>query len=140
MALDLRELDGPEVDVACDVVEPAVDQWETGDLVPTAEQVRLLAVLTDFPEEYFYAPVEPGTQRSLLCGTDGLTVCTSTVDERGVLTTTYEEHPKRRRKPAVEKPAGPPDPAKPHRFVKDPVTPSVCRVCELPGANRRHRV
>jgi hypothetical protein len=138
-ALDLRELYGPEVDVACGVVEPAVDQWETGELVPTAEQIVLLAALTDFPVEFFYAPVEPGTTRTMLCGRGGLTVSTETVDERGVSTVVFEEQPKSPRKPAATKPAGPPDPAGPHRFVKDPATPVVCLVCQMPKANRRHR-
>lgn len=138
-ALDARKLDGPEVDVACGAVEPAVDRWETGEEVPTGEQVQLLAALTGFPVEFFYAPVEAGTVRTLMCGRGGLTVATETVDERGVSTTVFEEHPKRRRKPAAaeQQPAGPVDPLKPHRFVKDPVTPTVCSVCELPKANRR---
>lgn len=139
-ALNLRELYGPEVDEACGVVEPAVDQWEAGELVPTAEQVELLAALTDFPVAFFYAPVEPETVRTFLCGKDGLTVVTSTIDERGVKHLEFEEHPKRRRRPKAQAPAGAPDPGKPHRFVKDPQTPSVCAVCEMPQANRRrHR-
>jgi hypothetical protein len=140
-ALDLRLLDGPGVDIACGVVEPAVDLWEAGELVPTREQIGLLAKLTGFPPEYFYAPVEPETSRAFLCGTSGLTVSTTVVDERGVQTTEFVERPKRSRKPKpAEMLAGPSDPGKPHRFVKDKRTPSVCAVCELPAANRRHRV
>ena len=59
MALDLRGLEGPEVDIACGVVEPAVDMWEAGTLVPTREQVAALAVLTDFPVTFFYQPADP---------------------------------------------------------------------------------
>jgi hypothetical protein len=139
LALNLRELYGPEVDVACGVVEPAVDQWETGELVATGEQIVLLAALTGFPVEFFYSPVEPGTTRTMLCGRGGLTICTETVDEHGVATVVFEDQPKRPRKPAAPKPSGPPDPSGPHRFVKDPATPVVCRVCQMPKANRRHR-
>ncbi|MEV7011761.1 helix-turn-helix transcriptional regulator [Streptosporangium sp. NPDC051022] len=58
-ALDMRMLYGPEVDRALGVEEPAVDQWETGELVPTREQVEALAKLTDYPVEFFYRPVDP---------------------------------------------------------------------------------
>lgn len=54
MALDYRELYGPEVDEACGVAEPMVDWWEAGAVVPTAEQMLLLAELTHFPVEFFY--------------------------------------------------------------------------------------
>jgi transcriptional regulator with XRE-family HTH domain len=53
-ALDLRGLYGPEVDQACGVEEPTVDQWETGELVPTPTQIKRLAILTGFPVGYFY--------------------------------------------------------------------------------------
>lgn len=56
LALDSRGLDGPEVDEACDAVEPAVDRWETGDDVPTFDQLRALAALTGYPLEFFYLP------------------------------------------------------------------------------------
>ncbi|MER6830903.1 hypothetical protein ABT352_33255 [Streptosporangium sp. NPDC000563] len=58
-ALNLRELYGPEVDRACGVEEPAVDQWEAGTLIPTREQIELLAKLTDYPPHYFYMPIRP---------------------------------------------------------------------------------
>ena len=90
MALDLRGLDGPDVDVACGAVEPAVDLWECGIETPTAEQVKLLAELTGVTPAYFYSPIEPGP---LL---DGAWICWSgkrgceavvpdVVDEHGVL-------------------------------------------------------
>jgi hypothetical protein len=47
MALDVRKLYGPEVDIACGAVEPDVDRWEAGKLYPTWRQVLLLAQLTD---------------------------------------------------------------------------------------------
>lgn len=52
-ALDLRGLDGPEVDEACGVAEPQVDMWEAGQLYPAWESLILLAELTDFPPEFF---------------------------------------------------------------------------------------
>jgi transcriptional regulator with XRE-family HTH domain len=58
-ALNLRELYGPEVDRACGVAEPAVDMWESGELVPTDEQVAALAELTRMPVDYFYGPPLP---------------------------------------------------------------------------------
>lgn len=144
IALDLRELYGPEVDLACGVDEAAahatpsaVDLWETGDLVPTDEQVKLLAELTGFPERYFYLRIEPGTRRSFMCGSRGLTVVTETVDERGVLTVTFDEQPRRRKREPKPKDAQPPNPNEPHRFKKDPQTPKVCKWCEMPEANRR---
>jgi hypothetical protein len=53
MALDLRELHGPEVDVACGAREPDVDRWETGELYPSWEQLRALAALTKMIPEFF---------------------------------------------------------------------------------------
>ena len=47
-ALDIRALYGPEVDRACGVEEPAVDQWEAAQLYPSWEQVEALARLTGF--------------------------------------------------------------------------------------------
>lgn len=44
-ALDLHALYGPEVDAACGVEEPAVDEWEAGTRYPTWEQLCLLAEL-----------------------------------------------------------------------------------------------
>lgn len=55
-ALDSRGLYGPDVDRACGVEEPAVDQWETGELVPTPEQLAKLAELTGYPIRFFYLP------------------------------------------------------------------------------------
>lgn len=57
MALDVRDLHGPEVDEACDAREPDVDHWEAGTAVPTWEQVEKLAALTDMPVSFFF--VEP---------------------------------------------------------------------------------
>lgn len=52
-ALDIRKLYGPEVDRACGVEEPAVDEWEAGVRYPTWEQLLALAELTDFPVKFF---------------------------------------------------------------------------------------
>lgn len=59
MALDYRGLYGPQVDRACGVEEPAVDQWEAGALYPRWEQLQALAVLTRFPVQIFVQPVAP---------------------------------------------------------------------------------
>lgn len=56
-ALDARGLYGPEVDRALGGEEPMVDLWESGDLVPTREQVEALAELTGYPVRFFYFPV-----------------------------------------------------------------------------------
>uniref|UniRef100_UPI003F4933FE helix-turn-helix domain-containing protein n=1 Tax=Streptosporangium sp. CA-235898 TaxID=3240073 RepID=UPI003F4933FE len=71
-ALDSRGLDGPEVDRACGVEEPAVDQWETGELIPTREQIALLAKLTDYPTSFFYRPIEDGERTTaFMCSRSG---------------------------------------------------------------------
>ncbi len=54
MALDSRALEGPEVDRACKVEEPAVDQWEAGERYPTFEQLEALAELTAYPLNFFF--------------------------------------------------------------------------------------
>jgi hypothetical protein len=53
LALDICNLDGPGVDEACGVEEPAVDRWERGTLYPTWDQLCRLAVLTGFPVAFF---------------------------------------------------------------------------------------
>lgn len=88
LALDMRGLEGPDVDTACGAAEPDVDLWECGLTVPAPEQVKLLAALTGFPVAYFYEPIAPGDLVGpiMLCGSKG---CESLdpprVDERGVL-------------------------------------------------------
>lgn len=79
-ALDTRGLYGPEVDVACGTVEPAVDRWEDPDdpLLPTEAQVRLLADLTGFPVPFFYARDTAVVGPMVICGADGCEV----VDQR----------------------------------------------------------
>ena len=57
LALDIARLDGPGVDEACGVQEPAVDLWECGRLYPTWEQLCRLAQLTGFPVAFFTAPL-----------------------------------------------------------------------------------
>jgi hypothetical protein len=56
IALDFCELDGPGVDHACGVEEPAVDQWEEGTRYPTWEQLLALAELTGFDVRFFLMP------------------------------------------------------------------------------------
>jgi hypothetical protein len=52
-ALNLRELYGPEVDQACGVEEPAVDEWEAATRYPTWPQLEALAQLTGFQVRFF---------------------------------------------------------------------------------------
>ncbi|MEA1798290.1 MULTISPECIES: helix-turn-helix domain-containing protein [Rhodococcus] len=54
-ALDAAELYGPEVDVACGVQEPAVDEWEAGTRYPSFEQLLALAALTHQSPDSFIA-------------------------------------------------------------------------------------
>lgn len=68
-ALDAAGLWGPEVDHACGVEEPTVDLWETGELVPTPDQVRALAKLCGVTPAMFYGEYEPPPM--WLCGSDG---------------------------------------------------------------------
>jgi DNA-binding transcriptional regulator YiaG len=70
-ALDIQGLYGPEVDEALGGQEPMVDEWESGERVPTGEQVEALARLTGFPVKFFYLPPPPSTQGVFLCGDDG---------------------------------------------------------------------
>ena len=89
MALDMRGLYGPAVDLACGTQEPYVDLWECGLEVPTPEQVQLLAKLTGLPPEWFYMPIEAGPLLGgsvFICGPRKCEVVAShVIDERGVL-------------------------------------------------------
>ena len=53
-ALDEAELVGPEVDISCGAVEPAVDEWESGVRYPTFEQLLLLAENTGHDPDWFF--------------------------------------------------------------------------------------
>jgi hypothetical protein len=70
-ALDMRGLDGPEVDVACGAAEPAVDRWEAGQEVPSRRQVELLADLTGFPVAWFFTKPTKLVLTGWICGADG---------------------------------------------------------------------
>jgi hypothetical protein len=67
MALDMHALYGPEVDEALGGREPMVDEWEAGTLVPTVEQIQLLAELTDHPVDWFYLPAPPRFTGGFMC-------------------------------------------------------------------------
>ena len=71
MALDLRELYGPEVDEALGGEEPMVDEWESGVRVPSFGQVLALAKLTGFPVRFFYQPPPAPLPGGWICGADG---------------------------------------------------------------------
>lgn len=70
-ALDTRALYGPEVDHACGVQEPAVDQWEAGQLYPTWEQLDALAKLTEFPVQFFTSAHHGEITGGFLCRRGG---------------------------------------------------------------------
>ncbi|TMR88309.1 hypothetical protein, partial [Nonomuraea basaltis] len=71
LALDARELYGPEVDQALGGEEPMVDEWEEGKRVPTPDQVKALAKLTDYPIRFFYTPVPEWTGHMFMCRRSG---------------------------------------------------------------------
>lgn len=50
-------LEGPGVDEFCGVQEPTVDLWETGEVIPSDEELARLAELTGYPVEWFYRPM-----------------------------------------------------------------------------------
>lgn len=58
-ALDQGGFEGPDVDIACGAVEPAVDRWEAGTEYPSYEQLHLLAKLTGRPPAWFVQDGEP---------------------------------------------------------------------------------
>jgi hypothetical protein len=69
-ALDMLGLYGPEVDQALGVEEPTVDMWESGELVPTREQVEALARLTEYPAWVFYLPASESDRWGFMCSGD----------------------------------------------------------------------
>ena len=71
MALDMRDLYGPEVDQALGGEDPMVDEWESGARVPNLTQVQALAMLTQFPIRFFYLPPPPPLESGWMCGSDG---------------------------------------------------------------------
>jgi hypothetical protein len=71
MALDLRMLYGPEVDQMLEGEEPMVDEWESGERIPSLTQIQALAEMTDFPVRFFYEPPPPPLAGGWLCGSDG---------------------------------------------------------------------
>ena len=70
-ALDMCDLYGPEVDEALGGQEPMVDEWESGERIPTREQIHALARLTGFPVSFFYLPAPPPMPGVFLCGDNG---------------------------------------------------------------------
>lgn len=71
MALDCGDLYGPEVDEALGGQEPMVDEWETGERIPTDKQMQALVWLTGFPINFFYLPPPVPLAGVWLCGEDG---------------------------------------------------------------------
>lgn len=70
-ALNMRSMYGPEVDRALGGEEPMVDEWESGERVPSFAQVQKLAMLTGFPLRFFYMPAPPPVDNGWMCGRDG---------------------------------------------------------------------
>jgi hypothetical protein len=70
-ALDMRALYGPEVDLACGVQEPAVDQWEAGQLYPSWEQLEALSRLTEFPVRFFTRTPDGELTGGFMCQRSG---------------------------------------------------------------------
>lgn len=57
-ALDLRSMEGPEVDEAlgvADAFDTVVDSWEDGTGLPSHDDIRRLATLTGMLPSWFYA-------------------------------------------------------------------------------------
>ena len=77
MALNFRDLYGPEVDQALGGEEPMVDEWESGARTPSLEQVQALAEMTGFTVRWFYEPAPPPLGGGWICGTDGCAPLTS---------------------------------------------------------------
>ncbi len=73
MAFDWVGEYGPEVDRACGVEEPTVDQWEAGTLVPTPEQLEAISAYTGWPVSFFYQD-DPEPVYGFVCGDDGCEV------------------------------------------------------------------
>lgn len=71
MALNIRDLYGPEVDQMLGGEEPMVDEWESGVRVPGVTEVQALAALTGFPVRFFYQPPPPPLGEGWICGSDG---------------------------------------------------------------------
>lgn len=78
MALDLRGLDGPEVDEALgvnDALDTVVDSWEAGTVVPSIDDIRRLATLTGMLPHWFYQEdCGAGFDMGFICGPDGCRV------------------------------------------------------------------
>lgn len=71
-ALDLRGLQGPEVDRLCEAAEPEVDEWEAGTRYPRLVQLRALADLTDMHPLWFFRTTDQDWARldgpKFMCG------------------------------------------------------------------------
>jgi len=73
-ALDLRMMDGPEVDEAlgvADALDTVVDAWEAGEAVPTQDEIRRLARLTGMLPAWFYNGSLPKADQAFVCRMGG---------------------------------------------------------------------
>jgi len=76
-ALDMRGMEGPEVDEALGVSTPddhVVDAWEAGTLVPSHSEIRRLATLTHYPVAFFYAGTIKPVGNMFICPPPELTI------------------------------------------------------------------
>lgn len=147
LALDAIAAEGPWVDEALGGEEPMVDQWEAGELLPTRQQIELLAQLTNRPAEYFYLPADDIAEaRIFVCdrtrrGENGLAIFRSHVDWAGVLHVEEETPPRpprktRKRAGAATAPVKARDGR--HEANEDPQMPGYC-TCGLPvEGSRKH--
>lgn len=71
MALNFCGLYGPEVDAALGGEEPMVDEWESGERVPSFQQVQALAQMTGYTVRFFYQPPPPPLGNGWICGSSG---------------------------------------------------------------------
>lgn len=167
IALDIRGLDGDQVDRDLGVWHSdeglwedgtAVDRWEDGTLIPTREQILTLCQMTEHPWRFFYTPVDHMPERVLICERGsrngrGLTVVTSHVDDRGVLHRQFSDPGDEPDTPPAPPPSPKPAPRKPQRgrvarregprgtaeemHEPEPDGYGFCNRCTLPVTNRR---
>lgn len=83
LALDLRGLHGPQVDIACRAREPEVDLWESGLAQPDWEQLLALAELTQMPVHSFFLPDPPEVGPTFLCAPQDVEPCPASSTSTG---------------------------------------------------------
>lgn len=106
LALDAIEAEGPDVDIACGAVEPAVDEWETGTRTPSVDQLLALADFTGMRSEWFFLPGPDDPSWMVFCQRSGRgRGCTMVRDGQVVAVS----RPRRARRAAKSSPPAPVD-------------------------------